>query len=572
MKSLASIIHLCMASFIFAADVPFRVSGPGPIRSALGLCIDISSGNYLYKKDCDGTYSQQWVRPSASDYRLQVSNTNLCMDLEGGDVNAAADWVLLQTCSANKLSQQWVYDGFHIRLKYNTDLCLNIQGSAELFPGYLTASPCDDQLDNAWVEYSISSPAGTYSASDTHKHLLCPVGSRVINISGWGGFWVDQLIMTCSDGTVLGPVGDSGAGWTTSDCTTGFSGVIMTYGTAVGDAKGVVGKVEAFCRGSSSPIISIGSATNGWYGTSFYYSSGMTSSITFQSNEQIIGMESSYGGFVNYVSLLYAKRLVASTLPADQKFLIKARSTGWVLRGTLGLPPTIGQYYALEVINGICQSCSENESDQFQWNPSTSKLSLTGSTGTYCVDVGCCLNDFMAPMTNICKEIPTQQWTYDGTYIKSSKFSALCLSLDGNTTVLKSCAGGQDQMWDVSDLTPTARPSSKPTRKPSKRPSVRPSFKPTRKPSKRPSPRPSSKPTRKPSKRPSARPVAQQTSKPWRRPTSRPSVKPTAKSSTELQEPIVGEGRIFVQWALLALLGPGVLVMLATIYIFVRYR
>jgi hypothetical protein len=132
---------------------------------------------------------------------------------------------------------------------------------------------------------------GEISNDDVLSHLLCPVGSTVVNISGRGGPWVYQLVMTCSDGTKLGPVGGTGGyAITSNDCMTGYSGVNITE---------LVGRVDVYCRGSSSPIVSIG--TNG----------GSTTSIVFRDDEHVVGMDvfvGSYedGDYVDSLALLYA--------------------------------------------------------------------------------------------------------------------------------------------------------------------------------------------------------------------------------------------------------------------------
>jgi hypothetical protein len=285
-------------------NIPFRVNGPGPIRSHLGLCVDsygsngTAIGNKVTVWDCDGYKSEMWIRPSASDHRLMVSDTYLCLDLEGGSVDTNMDYALLQTCSSTKLSQQWVYDGVHLHLKYNSELCLKIRGDSNVSGTPLVVAPCGDELSSAWVEYSISITGGQKLTNDSFRHVLCPVGSTVINISGRGGPWVYQLVMTCSDGTVLGPYGGSGGNAITSaDCMSGYSGVNVTD---------QVGRVDVYCRGSSSPIVSIG--TNG----------GSTTSIVFREDEQVVGMEVFYSAsYVNTLALLYANELWTPSQSTD---------------------------------------------------------------------------------------------------------------------------------------------------------------------------------------------------------------------------------------------------------------
>jgi hypothetical protein len=292
---------------VAAKEIPFRAAQPGPIRSGNGLCIDIydpindipTSGNPAYLFRCDGTDTQKWVRPGLSDNRLQLINTNLCLDLSEGNVNTNNDFVLLQLCDNTKTSQQWVYDGFHIHLQYNDGLCLIIGNMADRGSS-VVVGPCTDQVDNTWVEYSTKFLSSFTSFN--FKHLLCPVNSKVIHIGGRGGLWVDQITMTCSDGTILGPVGGNGGSpVTTSDCLNGYTAVYVTYGT-------LIGKVTAYCQGITLPTTDIGIGVN--------EGSGSTSLITLRSDEQLVGMQIySKSSYVDQFGLLYSDRWVASHSP-----------------------------------------------------------------------------------------------------------------------------------------------------------------------------------------------------------------------------------------------------------------
>ena len=198
----------------------------GPIRSVLGRCIDVpyddfSVGRQLFVFDCNGGDNQKWIRPTATDLRLQTQN-DMCMDATGNGE------VVLSTCDADVDTQQWIYDGRNLRPKYNTGLCLTSQGS-DNYANLIVAS-CDNGSFSEWVEYSMTlttGPTGYYSAN----HYLCPVGSYVINISGRSGSWIDQIVMTCNDDsqTVLGPAGGNGGSERNSpNCDSGYSSVTYT--------------------------------------------------------------------------------------------------------------------------------------------------------------------------------------------------------------------------------------------------------------------------------------------------------------------------------------------------------
>jgi len=114
--------------------------------------------------------------------------------------------------------------------------------------------------------------------------MNCPSGKIVKNISGRGGWWVDQLNGKCDDGTALTPVGGQGGGpVNTTDCPTGYTGVDVTYGQ-------YVGKLTPKCAGApiSTPI-----------GTGQGSGSGQTGSFNCPSGQVITGISGKAGGFVD---------------------------------------------------------------------------------------------------------------------------------------------------------------------------------------------------------------------------------------------------------------------------------
>ena len=82
---------------------------------------------------------------------------------------------------------------------------------------------------------------------------------------------MNQLNGTCSSGTVLGPVGGTvGTAITAKNCTQGFTGASVTYGT-------YVGKISLTC-GTTTKYTVIGSGQSSGSGTtkSFTCPSGQT--------------------------------------------------------------------------------------------------------------------------------------------------------------------------------------------------------------------------------------------------------------------------------------------------------
>ena len=114
--------------------------------------------------------------------------------------------------------------------------------------------------------------------------MNCPSGNIVKNISGRGGWWVDQLNGKCDDGTTLTPAGGQGGGpVNTTDCPTGYTGVDVVYGQ-------YVGKVTPKCAGTpiSTPI-------GGGLGSG----SGQSGSFDCPSGQVITGITGKAGGFVD---------------------------------------------------------------------------------------------------------------------------------------------------------------------------------------------------------------------------------------------------------------------------------
>jgi len=114
--------------------------------------------------------------------------------------------------------------------------------------------------------------------------MNCPSGKIVKNISGRGGWWVDQLNGKCDDGTALAAVGGQGGDpVNTTDCPTGYTGVDVTYGQ-------FVGKVTPKCAGApiSTPI-----------GTGQGSGSGQTGSFNCPTGQVITGLSGKAGSSVD---------------------------------------------------------------------------------------------------------------------------------------------------------------------------------------------------------------------------------------------------------------------------------
>ena len=276
----------------------FRIS-PGPILSLLGRCIDVPLSNFasgirVQIYDCNGTPAQKWWRPTAVDLRLQTSN-NLCMDAAGNA--GAGGQVILSACDAGLDSQKWIYDGRSLRPNYNTGLCLTIQGGISINHAKLIVMNCDTSSSKAWVEYYVSLISGPVVSGDLVSVYICPVGSKVINISGRGGSWVDQIYMICDDvnNTIIGPAQGGtvgGSAITNPNCGKGYSAVSVTSGTWVG-------KVVAKCFDSATWTSDIGLAQ-------YIGSSTSMTSLMLQSDQRIIGMQVYTGKYLTAMGLLYS--------------------------------------------------------------------------------------------------------------------------------------------------------------------------------------------------------------------------------------------------------------------------
>jgi len=82
--------------------------------------------------DChgwDGSGNQIFVRPSPTDLRLQLTNTNLCLDASNS--GGAGSQIVLYTCH-NGDNQKWTYTSDQQLVpRYNSALCLDITYSDE---------------------------------------------------------------------------------------------------------------------------------------------------------------------------------------------------------------------------------------------------------------------------------------------------------------------------------------------------------------------------------------------------------------------------------------------------------
>mmetsp|Transcript_13364 Transcript_13364/g.19154 ORF Transcript_13364/g.19154 Transcript_13364/m.19154 type:complete len:455 (+) Transcript_13364:755-2119(+) len=113
----------------------FRIN-PGYIVTAMnGKCIDANDrtlGRQLWMNDChgwDGSGNQIFVRPSPTDLRLQLTNTNLCLDASNS--GGAGSQIVLYTCH-NGDNQKWTYTSDQQLVpRYNSALCLDITYSDE---------------------------------------------------------------------------------------------------------------------------------------------------------------------------------------------------------------------------------------------------------------------------------------------------------------------------------------------------------------------------------------------------------------------------------------------------------
>jgi hypothetical protein len=114
--------------------------------------------------------------------------------------------------------------------------------------------------------------------------MSCPDGKIMTNISGRGGWWIDQLKGKCDDGSQKGPVGGQGGGPVdTQDCPQGYTGVDFSYGQ-------FMGKLTPKCQGTpiSTPI-------GGGLGSG----SGTVGSYDCPSGKVITGITGKAGGFVD---------------------------------------------------------------------------------------------------------------------------------------------------------------------------------------------------------------------------------------------------------------------------------
>ena len=239
---------------------------------------------------CNGGANQIWTRPTSIDLRLQTQS-NMCASTSGNLTTGSV--VVLSVCNPTADSQMWIYDGRNLHPVRSMALCLTIQGGVSVDGASLILSACKGYPASAWVEYSTASLSQN---SLPNAHRLCPVGSKVINISGRGGGLLHQITMTCDDSsnTVLGPIGGNSTPLSTNPlCTSGYTSMAVLSG-------GYVGQFIALCSGSLSYTEPIGiDKTNEAITTN--------RSLVLQGKNRIIGMQGNGDLYVESISMLYSQ-------------------------------------------------------------------------------------------------------------------------------------------------------------------------------------------------------------------------------------------------------------------------
>jgi len=126
---------------------------------------------------------------------------------------------------------------------------------------------------------------------------ICPTGSFVKSISGWGDGAIGKLMMFCDNGSLLGPFGwGEGAAVEGQDCSSGFSSTSVTSGT-------YVGKIEPIC--DSTRFKAIGTAQGG--------GSGQSATFTCPGTQKLVGVKGRSGLLLDSVSFLCADYVKAAS-------------------------------------------------------------------------------------------------------------------------------------------------------------------------------------------------------------------------------------------------------------------
>jgi len=164
-------------------------------------CIDVVNDQQLQLGGCNGRTNQLWLRPG-SDLRIETSD-GMCIDaINSPGVGGA---VALSSCSGSE-SQKWLYDGTNLKPKYNPNLCLSVSGGNLGDGAKIVVNSCSTSSVMSWVPYSFAKNqvtlkhSGAYTGSLTNI-FRCPMGSKIIGITGRFGWYIDGFSVTCDDGT-----------------------------------------------------------------------------------------------------------------------------------------------------------------------------------------------------------------------------------------------------------------------------------------------------------------------------------------------------------------------------------
>ena len=253
------------------------------------------------------------------------------------------------------------------------------------------------------------------NTSGTYNHYICPLGSKVIKISGRAGVALDQINITCDDplGTTLGPlgvIGGTGSNWTTSpNCFSGYNALSIRSAT-------YVSQILASCVQSSSLNAVIGSSTDS------------IAALALQGNGRVIGMSVYSVGPITGLSFTYSD------------------SGAWKQTSSPMVFPTMGPTISIK--------------------PSTTPTRKPTGRPT--------LKPTAKPSSR-----PTAKPSKRPTVTPSTRPTAKPSRRPTVTPSVRPTAKPSRKPTAKPSIKPTERPSRGPTAKPSRRPSARPSSKPT---------------------------------------------------------------------------------------------
>jgi len=384
---------------------------------------NLVSGQQLQLRECNGEIQQLWMRPS-SDLRIQTAKGK-CMDTLGSPRSDGS--VVLFNCNDSD-SQKWLFDGVYLRPKYNISLCLSITSGNEILMLELCSK---SSIYMNWTTYLYTSmPTALYHIggyAGTMDLFRCPPNQRVISVSGTNGVII-KLNFNCSDGTFITMGGTGGSqSRIVGPCTGGFTAI------AFNSINYLIGDIDFYCSNEAV-----------WKGFILGSSGQITNTFVCPQGQVITGFNVWSGEYVNGIDAVCDS--IPTVIPID--FRIEVGPIRSLLGKCITIP--LGNYSIGQIL--AINDCTGGPNQQWV-RPNSMDLRLQTQNNSMCMDVSDDVGPGSFVVISLCSVIAgSQQWIFDGSYIRPKSHTWLCLSFQddnslGGWLILSPCEQDRNNIW-----------------------------------------------------------------------------------------------------------------------------